>query len=128
MADDRDLFTAAHARADEERERLAKNQRELFRDASIQAKFLAYHAENPHVMDLIVAKVRWLVSRGFRHFGMKAIFENLRWEHAIETRDESGFKLCNTYTSRYSRLVEELHPDLVGFFRLRELRAEREDQ
>jgi hypothetical protein len=61
---------------------------------------------------------------GRTHYSMKGIFERVRWHHDIETNTREPFKLNNNYTARYVRLIEKEYPNLVGFFRTRELTSD----
>jgi hypothetical protein len=89
--------------------------------AQIDAEFWKFHQSNPHVYDWLVTTARQLRAAGHRTFGMKAVWERLRWETVIRT---SGFdfKLNNNYTSRYSRLIMNTEADLAGFFPIRKLK------
>lgn len=86
-------------------------------------RFLRFHIANPHVYAEIVRIARDLKGRGFRTCGMKLVFERLRWLVAIETKGD-GFRINNSYTAFYARIVMEEEPDLRGFFRLRESEAD----
>jgi hypothetical protein len=55
-------------------------------------------------------------------YGIKALFEVLRYEYSVQTQGDE-FKLNNSYTSRYARMLMRQHADLDGFFETRELRA-----
>jgi len=91
--------------------------------ATIQEKFEAFHAANPHVFDAIVGLAFEARSMGVQSYGMKGIFEELRWRYAMQTRGDV-FKLNNIFTSRYARLVMDTVPELDGFFEVRELKAD----
>jgi hypothetical protein len=84
--------------------------------------FAKFHAENPEVMERLVAMARKYreagISRGIGYF-----FEVMRHERIMASRDAQGFKLNNNFRSRYARLIERKCPDLVGFFRKRRLTA-----
>lgn len=65
-----------------------------------------------------------LVDRGFRHYGVKALWEAARYDHALRVGpDVDGWKLNNDWTSRMARDLMAEEPRLLGFFELRELRA-----
>ena len=84
-------------------------------------KFLAFHRDNPEVYDRLRDLSLQLRRRGRAVYGIKSLFEVLRWKMAIETTDED-FKLNNNYTSFYARLLMWSEPELRNFFRLREQR------
>lgn len=94
-------------------------------DDETQRKFERFHQDNPHVYIKLVALAREVQERGFRNYSIWALFARLRWHYDFETKSEDGFKLCNDYTSRYSRMLMDREPDLAGFFRIRPLKAER---
>jgi len=93
------------------------------RPLTLAERFWQFHEANPHVLTAIVAISRDLKARGFRTCGMKLIFERLRWLAAIQTRND-GFRLNNSFSAFYARVVQECHEDLRGFFRLRESAAD----
>jgi hypothetical protein len=90
---------------------------------TIQERFEEFHRNNPLVYDLLVSYAREAKSAGHKRFGIQAVAERVRWEMLIETQDDSGFKLCNAYLSRYARLIMANESDLTGFFRTGQLRS-----
>lgn len=61
--------------------------------------------------------------RGFRHYGIHALWEAARYSHALKIGpDIEGWKLNDHFTSRMARELME-HPELGNFFELRELRT-----
>ena len=93
-------------------------------DASIQARFQAFHRRNPEVF----AELRRLALdyqlRGYPCIGIKHLVEVLRWQRRAETFDPtSQFKVNNSYTSRYARLLQDEEPRLRGFILTRELHS-----
>lgn len=97
----------------------APNLRKHF--ASIQEQFELFHAQHPWIYRMIVERARLVKSRGRKHYGIKTIWELLRWHVDTETAEE--FKLNDHYTSRYARLIMQHEPDLAGFFNTRNLRS-----
>jgi hypothetical protein len=93
------------------------------KEATIQERFEAFHTQNPQVYQALRQISLQMRGRGVQHFGMKALFELLRFDFAMQTRGED-YKLCNSYTSRYARLLMEQEPELQGFFSTRELVTE----
>lgn len=90
---------------------------------SIEENFWAFHRANPRVYGALVRLAREARSSGAGKLGMKSLFEVLRWERGVSTRDWSGFKLNNNYTSYYARLIMHNEPDLRGVFEIRVLRV-----
>ncbi|MHC4158885.1 MAG: hypothetical protein ACYSSO_07375 [Planctomycetota bacterium] len=89
----------------------------------LDAKFWIYHEENPHVFELFTKFAVMAKSAGYQYYSAKAIFERVRWQINIETKDPEGFKLNNNYTSRYARLLVDRRPAFNGFFRNRVLKT-----
>lgn len=89
---------------------------------TIDQKFKKYHKDNPRVYDLIVKYSNKVRAAGFKHYGIWAIINQVRWHVDVETQDPDGFKMNNNYCSRYARMVMDNHPHLDGLFRLRQLK------
>lgn len=87
-------------------------------DSVAVANFKRFHGENPHVYERLVELALRLRRRGHERYGMKGLFEVLRWHYALETTDQN-FKLCNNYTAFYARLIMQREPELKDFFRTR---------
>lgn len=83
-------------------------------------KFDKFHEENPHVYTELVNLARLAHERGRRKFGIKMLFEVVRWNRFIQTNDPS-FKLNNNHAPYYARLIMEQEADLAGLFNLREI-------
>jgi hypothetical protein len=91
-------------------------------DDTIDARFAAFHAENPHVYVLLVRLALDAKQRGATKIGAKALMERARWDLALETRGYP-YKLNNDFTSRYARLIADTCPDLAPMFSFRRLAA-----
>lgn len=91
---------------------------------SIQARFEEFHRLNPWVADALIRLARDMVARGRTRIGVKHLVEIVRWQWNRATTDPTtDLRINNVYTSRYSRLLEDLAPDLRGVFEQRVLRA-----
>lgn len=91
--------------------------------STIERDFAEFHRRNPHVYDRLVELARaWHERRPGQKLGMKMLFEVLRWEVAMKTVGED-FKLNNSYTSYYARLIMRQERDLDGLFETRQLHA-----
>lgn len=88
-------------------------------DAVLEAKWHAFHEANPHVYRLLRDEALKAKRAGLRRFGMKALFERLRWISQVETVGDP-YRLNNNYTAFYARLLMESEPALRGFFETRE--------
>lgn len=86
------------------------------------AAFRAFHAENPHVYEQLERLAFKLRNKGVERWGIKALWEVLRYELAVATNAPvSSFRLNNNHTAHYARLLMERNPeDLAGFFETRE--------
>lgn len=83
-----------------------------------QAK--AFHQKNPKVSLLFDKFTYEVISRGFSHYSVNAIFERIRWEtDQADTDGKSTFKLNNNYRAWYARRFMKRFPQYTGFFRTR---------
>ena len=98
---------------------------EIVEDAklTLDQRFSKYHSENLHVYLQLRQLALDLVDVGHERISISRLFEVLRWQHSLRTTDESGFKLNNSYRSRYSRLLMANEPRLAGKFETRELHS-----
>ncbi len=78
--------------------------------------------EHPDGMRLFEEMAMQAASRG-RRFGAKALAERIRWEFNI-TRNETDFKVNNSYVSWIARELIRRHPHLSAFIELRRTRDE----
>jgi hypothetical protein len=90
---------------------------------TIQERFEAFDREHPEIFESLVTMAFDLRKRGFHRYGLKSLFERLRWHFQVERGDED-WKLNNIYTSRYVRKMIQEYPELDGFFETRRLKAE----
>lgn len=92
--------------------------RECGTPSAMVRSFLAWHRQHPHVYRLIERFVGELQSRRIRRAGIKAIWERVRWEMAVET-SSSAPKLNNNWTAYYARLLIIHHPEWGSMFATR---------
>lgn len=94
--------------------------------ATIEEKFQEFHAMNPWVLEELVRMTRELVAQGHTRVGMKMLFEVLRYSWMIRNvnSNDREWRLCNSYTAYYARLVMATNPDLDGVFETRTLRSQ----
>jgi len=91
---------------------------------TLEEAFRAFHEANPHILENLLHLARIARDAGCRRMGIKAIFEELRWNYNILTGVPQGeFKLNNNYSSYYARLLVKTDPSLEGLFELRSLKA-----
>ena len=91
-------------------------------DDAIANDFRKFHRENPDVYSELVKISRQLKLRGRDHYGIKALFEVVRFHRAIRTNDPV-FKLNNNFTALYARLIMNQESDLSDFFETRVRKA-----
>jgi hypothetical protein len=83
------------------------------------AGFRAFHEANPQVLAALVTIARELVRDGETKFGVKALFERLRWDRRFRTESGEPWKLNNSYTAPYARLMIEAHPKVEPYLETR---------
>lgn len=76
-----------------------------------------FHELNPHVLRLAISIARAAHARGVKRWGIRAVWEILRWTYLVTTGDI--YKLNDHYHSWYARRIMADCPDLVGFFETR---------
>ena len=86
----------------------------------IARNFAQFDRENPSVYDGLRRLALQVRRTGRQHYGIKALFEVLRYEYALTTFSDDGLKLNNNYTALYARKLMECEPELQGFFYLRQ--------
>ena len=87
---------------------------------TISEKFQSFHERNPHILELIIEAARRRKDAGMSYISMKGIFEELRIAWNAQT-NERPYKLSNSYTAEYARLLPS---DLAPLFVLRSLRRQ----
>jgi hypothetical protein len=89
----------------------------------IDVRFAEFIHTNPHVVTRVIELAREWKAAGHDKCSMELIFARLRWDEGIATRGDQ-FRLNDHWTSRMSRHVMNVCPDLAGFFNTRALRAD----
>lgn len=95
----------------------------LENESVLQGKFMTFHENNPFIYQTLVRLARQAKKAGKGKIGIGMLWEVMRWEHFLETNDGEGYKLNNSYRSRYARLIMEQERDLEGIFETRKLRT-----
>jgi hypothetical protein len=105
---------------DHSKSRRVKKQR-----PSHKEEFDTFHAANPTIYSLLVEFARKVKAAGVHRYGIKSLFEQIRWHCQFESYqwEPGAFKLNNNLAPYYSRLILEQEPDLHGMFQLRILKA-----
>lgn len=91
----------------------------------LMVDFSRYHAQNPHVYDEFVRFAQTMRSTGRVRYSAKAIMEQIRWHRDLQTTG-SPFKLSNSFTALYVRLLIQNEPSFRDFFILKSSPGERE--
>lgn len=89
---------------------------------TIQQRFEAFHAANPWVLRAYEKLAADWVARGGTRVGVKMLTEIIRWQYGRQTTGKQ-FRINNSFTSRYARLMLERNPGWSGLFETRGLRA-----
>lgn len=92
-------------------------------EMTIEERFNAFHAANPQVYIRLRDLALMLRARGIQRYGIAALYEVLRFDHALRTVGADPFKLNNDYRALYARLLMERELGLEGFFEIRERKA-----
>lgn len=87
----------------------------------IEAAFLRFHAEHPEVYAELVRVARRLRAQGWDRFGVKTIWEVVRYRGMVGDLRSGRPKLNNNFTAYYARLIMEREPDLADVFKTRAL-------
>lgn len=93
---------------------------------TLQERYEAWRGSRDGILcyQSIVARAERLRERGWRHFGIAALWEAARYDRALEIGpDAQGFKINNDYRSRMAREIMAREVGLVDFFETRELKA-----
>lgn len=80
--------------------------------------YIKWDAANPQFYPLFVRFTLELIERGYKKFGVRLIWERIRWESFLQTQGDP-WKLNDHYHSIYARRFMEEHPEHKGVFRLR---------
>ncbi len=78
-----------------------------------------FDIENPSFYNLFKNKVNEAKKSGVKKYGVKGVFELLRWHYQVERRRDN-FKVNNTYAPYFARKVMSEYPWLEEFFDIRE--------
>lgn len=92
----------------------------------LDVRFVEFHHSNPHVYERLVELAYEWLNAGHDYCSIDMLCHHLRFEQGIKTQGDS-FKVNNSFTSRYARLISANHPSLSPLFRTRSLRSEYEE-
>ena len=75
---------------------------------TLAERALAFHRANPHILTALIAIADGLDTD---RLSIKMLWEVLRYR-MIETHGDAGYRLNNSFTATYGRLIAEARPDL----------------
>lgn len=87
----------------------------------LRAEAEAWLRKNPEVYGLYERFAAEMAKTG-RRFGVKLLTERVRWECAVRTSGEDGFKINNNHTAYIARKLVTDHPELLTLLVFRETR------
>lgn len=90
---------------------------------AIELDFWAFHTAHPEVYTELREMALRLRRQGRKHYGIKALYEIVRFNRALNARSSADWKLNNNFSALYARLLMQNEPALHDFFRLRRRRA-----
>ena len=73
----------------------------------------------PEVCTLFEQLALKVAAHGWKHYSADALLHRIRWEMQIE-RGNRAFKCNNNWTAPLARWFLACHPEMAGFFELRE--------
>lgn len=83
-------------------------------------RFVKFHIANPHIFDQLKKMALVLKKVGHKRWGMRNLWEKLRYDLAIANNSGSSeYKLNDHFPPFYARLLMRDVPELDGFFEIR---------
>lgn len=96
--------------------------------ATIDLRFQVWLEAHPEALDEFVAIARRMKSKGVTRYSSDGILHIIRWNALVDGRDHQGYRCNNDFSSRLARLAMQRFEDLRGFFELRKLKGEGNEQ
>jgi len=90
---------------------------------ALTESFEAFHSENPHVYDALVALALDMRRRGMKRVSVDFVYQVARWE-VIKSTGDIEYKLNDHHRAFYARLIMVNEPELVDIFELRSSEAD----
>jgi hypothetical protein len=85
-----------------------------------EEKFRDFHRRHPEVYRELRRRAFALKAKGRKRWGIRNLWECMRYDFALDNPEEDDFRLNDHYTRYYARLLMNCEPGLVGFFETRE--------
>jgi hypothetical protein len=92
-------------------------------EMTLAERFRAFHGANPWVYRAYERLAADWVARGNTRIGVKMLTEIIRWQYGRETTGRA-FRIDNSFTSRYARMLVDRNPGWDGLFETRKLRTD----
>lgn len=83
------------------------------------AKFLRFHRRRPELLEKLIEKALAEKRSGRLRFGIRELFLDVRWCDTEIERDTERYKVDDAWGPWYSRVLQMLEPELLGFFAVR---------
>lgn len=97
---------------------------------SVESKFDAFHAANPHVYGMYKKFAAQAIRAGVKKMSSKLIIERIRWETTVVTTGagwspvtRKPFQIDNRFTAHYSRLFMKQYPGAGEIFETRVIKT-----
>jgi hypothetical protein len=82
-------------------------------------RYEAFKKANPWVIESLTKMCYNIYNNGRDHYGIAALVEVLRYQHAVAQDPNSEFKVNNNYRAYMAREIMQNNPMLDGFFSTR---------
>jgi hypothetical protein len=87
--------------------------------AEENAKFLRFHQRRPELLEKFIETALSEKRSGRPRFSMRKLVGDIRWCDDEIEHDAERFKVDDRWSSWYSRVMQMLEPELLGFFKVR---------
>jgi hypothetical protein len=86
-----------------------------------------FHRANPQVLDFLVSEIGAEKASGWAHGSLGSLWHHARWVLTrLDRAPGEGFTMSNNLFPMYGRIIILLHPDINGFFSMKECQADRD--
>lgn len=92
--------------------------RDLPRPETIDDRFTEFDRRNPHVYQALRALSLDTRRVGVKRWSVDAAMHIVRWRYRLQTQGDE-YRINNSFSALYARLLMEREPELAGFFELR---------
>jgi hypothetical protein len=86
-----------------------------------------FHRTNPQVLDFLVSEIRAEKASGWKHGSLGSLWHHARWVLTrLDRAPGESFTMSNNLFPMYGRIIIVLHPDINGFFSMKECEADKD--